>query len=93
MHILLALILFTPAFAVERDEMGEDPSGPRSAWYWLRRLCYCSSSSDAARWHPLSLVRTGDDDDRALHLHLSLSCSPRSNPLRPTSPAQRANTD
>ena len=38
MHILLALILFTPAFAVERDEMGEDPSSPRSAWYWLRRL-------------------------------------------------------
>ena len=31
--------LFTPAFAVEREERGEDPSGPRSAWYWLRRLC------------------------------------------------------
>ena len=30
--------LFAPAFAVEREEMGEDPSGPRSAWYWLRRL-------------------------------------------------------
>jgi CubicO group peptidase (beta-lactamase class C family) len=30
--------LFTPAFAVEREELGEDPSGPRSAWYWLRRL-------------------------------------------------------
>jgi cyclopropane fatty-acyl-phospholipid synthase-like methyltransferase len=30
--------LFTPAFAVEREERGEDPSGPRSAWYWLRRL-------------------------------------------------------
>ncbi len=31
--------LFAPAFAVEREEIGEDPSGPRSAWYWLRRLC------------------------------------------------------
>ena len=31
--------LFTPAFAVEREEGGKDPSGPRSAWYWLRRLC------------------------------------------------------
>jgi cyclopropane fatty-acyl-phospholipid synthase-like methyltransferase len=30
--------LFTPAFAVEREERGEDPSGLRSAWYWLRRL-------------------------------------------------------
>jgi len=31
--------LFAPAFAVEREKRGEDPSGPRSAWYWLRRLC------------------------------------------------------
>ena len=31
--------LFAPAFAVEREERGEDPTGPRSAWYWLRRLC------------------------------------------------------
>jgi hypothetical protein len=31
--------LFAPAFAVEREEGGEDPTGPRSAWYWLRRLC------------------------------------------------------
>ena len=30
--------LFIPTFAVEREERGEDPSGPRSAWYWLRRL-------------------------------------------------------
>jgi len=30
--------LFAPAFVVEREETGEDPSGPRSAWYWLRRL-------------------------------------------------------
>ena len=30
--------LFTPAFAVEREEIGKDPTGPRSAWYWLRRL-------------------------------------------------------
>jgi cyclopropane fatty-acyl-phospholipid synthase-like methyltransferase len=30
--------LFTPAFAVEREERGKDPSGSRSAWYWLRRL-------------------------------------------------------
>jgi len=31
--------LFAPVFAVEREERGEDPTGPRSAWYWLRRLC------------------------------------------------------
>ncbi|MFB0534564.1 MAG: class I SAM-dependent methyltransferase [Anaerolineae bacterium] len=31
--------LFTPAFAMERKAGGEDPSGPQSAWYWLRRLC------------------------------------------------------
>jgi SAM-dependent methyltransferase len=31
--------LFSPAFAVEREEGGEDPSGPQSAWYWLRKLC------------------------------------------------------
>ena len=30
--------LFAPALAVEREQRGEDPSGPRSAWYWLRRL-------------------------------------------------------
>ena len=30
--------LFAPAFAMEREEGGEDPSGPRSAWYWLWRL-------------------------------------------------------
>lgn len=30
--------LFGPAFAVERQEGGDDPTGPRSAWYWLRRL-------------------------------------------------------
>jgi SAM-dependent methyltransferase len=30
--------LFAPAFTVERQEGGEDPTGPRSAWYWLRRL-------------------------------------------------------
>jgi SAM-dependent methyltransferase len=30
--------LFAPAFAVEREEIGKDPTGPRSAWYWLRRL-------------------------------------------------------
>lgn len=29
--------LFGPAFAVERQEVGEDPNGPGSAWYWLRR--------------------------------------------------------
>jgi SAM-dependent methyltransferase len=29
--------LFSPAFAVERQESGADPSGLRSAWYWLRR--------------------------------------------------------
>lgn len=30
--------LFAPAFTLERQEGGEDPSGPRSAWYWLRRV-------------------------------------------------------
>lgn len=29
--------LFTPAFSIERREGGEDPSGPPSAWYWMRR--------------------------------------------------------
>jgi cyclopropane fatty-acyl-phospholipid synthase-like methyltransferase len=29
--------LFEPAFSVERAKEGEDPNGPRSAWYWLRR--------------------------------------------------------
>jgi SAM-dependent methyltransferase len=29
--------LFAPAFVVERQEGGEDPTGPPSAWYWLRR--------------------------------------------------------
>ncbi len=31
------LQLFAPAFALERQEGGEDPTGPGSAWYWLRR--------------------------------------------------------
>ena len=30
--------LFAAAFAVERQEGGDDPTGPRSTWYWLRRL-------------------------------------------------------
>jgi hypothetical protein len=29
--------LFAAAFVVERQEGGDDPTGPRSAWYWLRR--------------------------------------------------------
>lgn len=29
--------LFGPALVVERQEGGEDPTGPSSAWYWLRR--------------------------------------------------------
>jgi SAM-dependent methyltransferase len=29
--------LFAPAFKVERREGGDDPTGPSSAWYWLRR--------------------------------------------------------
>jgi cyclopropane fatty-acyl-phospholipid synthase-like methyltransferase len=29
--------LFGPAFELERQEGGEDPTGPSSAWYWLRR--------------------------------------------------------
>jgi ubiquinone/menaquinone biosynthesis C-methylase UbiE len=29
--------LFVPSFAIERQEGGEDPNGPSSAWYWLRR--------------------------------------------------------
>jgi len=30
--------LLASAFAVERQEGGGDPTGSRSAWYWLRRL-------------------------------------------------------
>jgi SAM-dependent methyltransferase len=30
--------LFGPAFVVERQEGGDDPNGPSSAWYWLRRI-------------------------------------------------------
>jgi SAM-dependent methyltransferase len=30
--------LFVSAFAVERQEGGDDPTGPPSAWYWLRRM-------------------------------------------------------
>jgi cyclopropane fatty-acyl-phospholipid synthase-like methyltransferase len=30
--------LFDTTFALERQEGGEDPTGPSSAWYWLRRL-------------------------------------------------------
>ena len=30
--------LFAPDFALERQEGGADPSGPPSAWYWLRRV-------------------------------------------------------
>lgn len=29
--------LFGTAFSVERQEVGEDPTGPSSAWYWLQR--------------------------------------------------------
>jgi SAM-dependent methyltransferase len=29
--------LFAPAFRGERQEGGDDPTGPQSAWYWLRR--------------------------------------------------------
>lgn len=29
--------LFGSAFVVERQEGGDDPTGPSSAWYWLRR--------------------------------------------------------
>jgi cyclopropane fatty-acyl-phospholipid synthase-like methyltransferase len=29
--------LFASAFALERQAGGDDPTGPRSAWYWLRR--------------------------------------------------------
>jgi len=29
--------LFAPAFVVERQEGGDDPTGPSAAWYWLRR--------------------------------------------------------
>jgi len=29
--------LFAPAFEIERQEGGEDPNGPGSAWYWMRR--------------------------------------------------------
>jgi SAM-dependent methyltransferase len=29
--------LFTPAFRIERQEGGEDPTGSSSAWYWLHK--------------------------------------------------------
>lgn len=29
--------LLEPAFTIERVDLGEDPSGPRAAWYWMRR--------------------------------------------------------
>lgn len=32
--------LFAPGFDVERYEQSEDPSGPRSAWVWLRRCTF-----------------------------------------------------
>jgi SAM-dependent methyltransferase len=30
--------LFARAFVVERQEGAKDPNGPRSAWYWMRRV-------------------------------------------------------
>lgn len=30
--------LFASTFALERQEGGDDPTGPQSAWYWLRRI-------------------------------------------------------
>lgn len=30
--------LFESAFAVERQEGGDDPTGPSAAWYWMRRI-------------------------------------------------------
>jgi ubiquinone/menaquinone biosynthesis C-methylase UbiE len=30
--------LFASIFALERQEGGDDPTGPQSAWYWLRRI-------------------------------------------------------
>jgi SAM-dependent methyltransferase len=36
--------LFSPAFRIERQEGGEDPTGPSSAWYWLRRTAIESDS-------------------------------------------------
>jgi SAM-dependent methyltransferase len=30
--------LFEPAFVVERQEGGGDPTGPSAAWYWMRRI-------------------------------------------------------
>jgi len=30
--------LFAPEFALTRQEGGEDPSGPSSAWYWMIRV-------------------------------------------------------
>ena len=29
--------LFAPAFLIDRQETGDDPRGPSSAWYWLQR--------------------------------------------------------
>jgi SAM-dependent methyltransferase len=41
--------LFGSAFAVERQEGGDDPTGPQSAWYWLRYLPKSSPSSSSRK--------------------------------------------
>lgn len=37
--------LFNPAFRIERQEGGEDPTGSSSAWYWLRRTTRADASN------------------------------------------------
>jgi len=39
--------LFSPTFRIERQEGGEDPTGPPSAWYWLRRTAQAPDSEDS----------------------------------------------
>ena len=38
--------LFSPAFRIARQEGGEDPTGPSSAWYWLRRTTREPATAD-----------------------------------------------
>lgn len=39
--------MFEPAFIVERQEGGDDPTGSSSAWYWLRRIASNASFARA----------------------------------------------
>lgn len=44
--------LFARAFAIERQEGGEDPNGPGSVWYWMRRAGAAPVAEDGSRFGP-----------------------------------------